>query len=244
MGLSFFLKGLAIGFSIAAPVGPIGILCIRRSLAHGFAIGLATGLGAAVADAMYGCVAAFGLTAISTFLVRQQLWLGFIGGAFLCYLGARTFISRPSEESRETTSTGLFASFASTLFLTLTNPMTILSFLAVFAGLGLGNSPSYGAATVLVGGVFVGSALWWLILSAGVSIFRSRITTGTMRWINRFSGALILGFGIYALFQSINLYLLRTSTSTALNSAGFSSIRKWPASSMVLYSAFGDNSFT
>jgi len=244
MGLSFFLKGLAIGFSIAAPVGPIGVLCIRRSLAHGFGIGLATGLGAAVADATYGCVAAFGLTAISTFLVRQQLWLGFIGGAFLCYLGVRTLMSRPSEKSVETTTTGLFASFASTLFLTLTNPMTILSFLAVFAGLGLGKSPSYGAAAVLVGGVFVGSALWWLILSMGVALFRSRMTTRSLRWVNRFSGALILGFGIYALFQSINLYLLRTSTSTALNSAGFSSIRKCPAPSMVLYSVFGDSSFT
>src|SRR5688572_12269534 len=132
MALEFMFKGLLIGFSIAAPVGPIGVLCIRRSLADGRQVGLATGLGAATADAAYGAVAGFGLTAISSFLVGQRLWLGLLGGIFLCYLGFRTFISRPAEQTAETRSGGLASAYLSTLLLTLTNPMTILSFVAVF----------------------------------------------------------------------------------------------------------------
>src|SRR5688572_6978734 len=131
--MGFLLKGLAIGFCIAAPVGPIGVLCIRRSLAEGTLIGLATGLGAATADAAYGCVAAFGLTAISDFLVGQKFWLGLLGGIFLCYLGVRTFFTKPAPgmESRLQAVSGLGSAYVSTLFLTLTNPMTILSFVAV-----------------------------------------------------------------------------------------------------------------
>jgi threonine/homoserine/homoserine lactone efflux protein len=138
MPLSFLVKGLAIGFAIAAPVGPIGVLCIRRSLTDGQRIGLATGLGAATADAAYGAVAAFGLTAVSTFLVKQRMALGIIGGAFLCYLGLRTWLSKPAEKPAEARGSGLASAYSSTLLLTLTNPTTILSFVAVFAGFGLG----------------------------------------------------------------------------------------------------------
>jgi threonine/homoserine/homoserine lactone efflux protein len=172
------LKGLAIGFSIAAPVGPIGVLCIRRSLLEGRQVGLATGIGAATADAIYGCVAAFGLTVISSALVGYRSWLGFLGGLFLCYLGVRTFMSSPAARVAEIQGRGLLAAYLSTLFFTLTNPMTILSFVAVFAGLGLGSSPNYLAASVLVTGVFIGSALWWLLLSSGVGLFRSRVPVG------------------------------------------------------------------
>ena len=199
MPLSFFLKGLVIGFSIAAPVGPIGVLCIRRSLADGRWVGLATGLGAATADAAYGCIAAFGLTAISGFLVGQKFWLGLIGGVFLCYLGVRTIVSAPAEQATPAQGEGLFSAYLSTLFLTLTNPMTILSFLAVFAGFGFGTSSNYFAAAVLVAGVFLGSALWWLVLSGGVGLLRSRVTSKWMRAVNRFSGALIFCFGLYAI---------------------------------------------
>jgi len=196
---NFILKGAVIGFSIAAPVGPIGVLCIRRSLAQGRQVGLATGLGAATADAAFGFVAAFGLTAISSFFVGQRLWLALIGGLFLCYLGVRTFISKPSEQDADTRSDGLAAAYLSTLFLTLTNPMTILSFLAVFAGLGLGRAPSYFDASALVAGVFVGSALWWLLLSGGVALFRSQINSDWMRIVNRLAGCVIMGFGLYSL---------------------------------------------
>jgi threonine/homoserine/homoserine lactone efflux protein len=199
MALTFLLKGLVIGFSIAAPVGPIGVLCIRRSLTEGRQMGLATGLGAATADAAYGCVAGFGLTAVSSFLLGQKFWLGLIGGLFLCYLGVRTFKSKPAERAAEARGNGLLSAYASTLFLTLANPMTILSFVAVFAGFGLGTSPDYLAASALVAGVFIGSAAWWLLLSSGVSIFRSRIGFNWMQAVNRFSGGIIFAFGIYSL---------------------------------------------
>jgi threonine/homoserine/homoserine lactone efflux protein len=197
--LQWIGKGLLIGFSIAAPVGPIGVLCIRRSLAEGRQIGLATGLGAATADAAYGCVAAFGLTAISGVLVRQAFWLGLIGGGFLCYLGIRTLLSRPAQNSAGQSENGLWGAYLSTLVLTLTNPMTILSFVAVFAGIGFGASAGYRNAGVLVVGVFAGSALWWVLLSNGAAFFRTRMTDGWMQIVNRISGLIILGFGVYAL---------------------------------------------
>ena len=199
MALSFLLKGLALGFSIAAPVGPIGVLCIRRSLAEGRQVGFATGLGAATADAIYGAVAAFGLTVISSFLVRQKWWLGLIGGIFLCYLGVRTFLSRPAESSVTMPNGDLASAYCSTLILTLTNPMTIFSFVAVFAGFGLAKSADYFAASLLVAGVFAGSAFWWLLLSTGVALFRSRVTPNWMRSVNRFSGGVIFAFGVYSL---------------------------------------------
>jgi len=197
--LIFLIKGFIIGFAIAAPVGPIGVLCIRRSLAEGRQVGLATGLGAATADATYGCVAAFGITAISGFLVGQQIWLALIGGAFLCYLGIRTFVSKPAEASSPTKSGGLAPAYFSTLFLTLTNPMTILSFAAVFASLGLARTPNYFSAGAMVVGVFSGSAFWWLILSNGVALLRSRVTPKWMQAVNRVSGCILLAFGLYSI---------------------------------------------
>jgi threonine/homoserine/homoserine lactone efflux protein len=200
MPLNFLFKGIVIGISIAAPVGPIGILCIRRSFAEGRHIGLATGLGAATADAIYGAVAAFGLTVISSFLVGQRFWLTLLGGLFLCYLGIRTLTSKPSAQAARPRGGGSLASaYFSTLFLTLTNPMTILSFVAVFAGFGLGASPDYLSAGALIVGVFTGSGLWWLLLSSGVALFRSSLTPSWMRVINRFSGSVILAFGLYSL---------------------------------------------
>jgi threonine/homoserine/homoserine lactone efflux protein len=199
--MTFLLKGLAIGFAIAAPVGPIGVLCIRRALAHGTALGLASGLGAAVADATYGAVAAFGLTMISTFLVGQRLWLQILGGVFLCWLGVRTLLARPAQDgSGATRAAGLLGALASTLFLTLTNPLTILSFVAVFAGLGLADTGGdYVAALTLVAGVFLGSALWWLLLSGGVGMLRMRFDARGLLWVNRVSGAVIVAFGVFAL---------------------------------------------
>jgi threonine/homoserine/homoserine lactone efflux protein len=200
---NYVLKGIAIGFAIAAPVGPIGVLCIRRSLAEGQQMGFATGLGAATADAAYGCVAGFGLTVVSSFLVGQRWWLGLLGGLFLCYLGIRTLLTRPAEKAAEVGGGGLLSAFFSTCLLTLTNPMTILSFVAVFAGFGLGTSPNYLSACALVAGVFVGSALWWLLLSSGVALLRSRVNSNWMRAVNRLSGVIILTFGLYSLSTSL-----------------------------------------
>jgi threonine/homoserine/homoserine lactone efflux protein len=199
--LPVFLRGLAIGFGIAAPVGPIGILCISRTLADGRAVGFAAGLGAATADALYGAVAAFGLTLVSSALVGQRLWLQAVGGLFLCYLGLRTWMAVP-EPATEASGQGrdLLSAWASTLALTLTNPTTILSFVAIFAGLGLGaGAGGYRPAALMVLGVFLGSALWWLLLSAGVGFFRSALTRRGLHWVNRLAAAIITAFGIGAL---------------------------------------------
>jgi threonine/homoserine/homoserine lactone efflux protein len=196
------LRGLIIGFSIAAPVGPIGVLCIRRTLADGRAFGLLSGLGAATADAIYGCIAGFGLTLVSDFLVDQQVWLRLVGGAFLLYLGIKTFLSKVAEEAASAKGAGLAGAYASTLFLTLTNPMTILSFVGIFAGLGLAES-STGGAGLTVLGVFLGSALWWLTLSGLAGLFRDRVGQGLLRWVNRISGAVVAGFGVFALLSLV-----------------------------------------
>ena len=204
MDVTFFFRGLLIGLSIAAPVGPIGVLCIRRTLAEGRAAGLVSGLGAATADALYGFIAAFGLTFVSGFLIRQRLWLHLVGGLFLCYLGVKTMLAKPAGPAQPTPAggRGLLAAYTSTLFLTLTNPITILFFAGIFAGLGAAEGGSYASAAIMVAGVFIGSALWWLTLSGLVSMFRNRFNARAMRWVNRLSGLMILGFGLAALFSS------------------------------------------
>jgi threonine/homoserine/homoserine lactone efflux protein len=194
-----FLKGIAIGLFFAVPVGPIGVLCIRRSIAHGFQSGLATGLGAATADAIFGGIAAFGLTTISSFLVGQTFWLGLVGGLLLCYLGFGTFLSKPKERDFDPRAAGLNGIYFSTLVLTITNPMSILLFAAAFAGFGIADSRGYFGATALVLGIFAGSTIWWLVLSGGVSYFRSRFDLKQIKWVNRLSGAVICLFGIYTL---------------------------------------------
>jgi threonine/homoserine/homoserine lactone efflux protein len=200
MDISFLLKGFSLGFLIAAPVGPIGLLCIRRTLAEGRLAGLATGLGAATADAVYGCVAGFGLTLISSMLITHAAGLRLVGGLFLCYLGVKTFLAKPGDKAAPDKGRGLTGAYASTFFLTLTNPLTILSFVAIFAGMGLANpSGNYLSAGVFVLGVFLGSACWWLLLSAGVSLLRGKFTPQALVWVNRISGAIISGFGLYAL---------------------------------------------
>jgi threonine/homoserine/homoserine lactone efflux protein len=197
--LPVLVRGLVIGFSIAAPVGPIGVLCIRRTLADGRAVGLAVGMGAAAADAVYGAVAGFGLTAVSTLLVDQQEVLRRVGGLFLCYLGARTFAARPADQAARAAGGGIPGAFTATFALTLANPATILSFVAVFAGFGAA-ATSWRDASVLVAGVFLGSALWWLMLSGAVSALRSRLGQRALRWVNRLSGLVLLAFGVAALF--------------------------------------------
>jgi threonine/homoserine/homoserine lactone efflux protein len=205
MDFSFFLKGMLIGFSIAAPVGPIGILCIRRTLAYGRLSGLLSGLGAATADGFYGLVSAGGLTVISAFLIGHQAWLRLVGGIFLCCLGIKTFLTRPAaliENQAEAKALSRLKDYSSTLLLTLTNPLTILSFAAVFGGVGLGSTPGdFAPAVSLVGGVFLGSAAWWMLLSGGVSLLRRKISTGLLVWVNRVSGLVIVGFGAAAVLS-------------------------------------------
>lgn len=200
----FLINGLVIGFSIAAPVGPIGILTIKRTLTEGRVSGFVTGMGAAMADTVYGVIAGFGLTAISSFLLTQETWIKLMGGLFLLFLGIKSFITKPASSAANVDSKGLFNNFISTFFLTITNPTTILSFLAIFAGLGLGTTKTdYSSSMTLVFGIFIGSALWWLILSSIVSFFQSKITHDRLIWINRLSGLIIISFGIFSLYSFI-----------------------------------------
>ena len=204
MTTSFLLRGIIIGFSIAAPVGPIGVLCIRRTLAEGRTSGFVSGLGAATADALYGCVAGFGLTFISNLLIGQQAWIRLVGGLFLCFLGVKTFLAKPGEQAASARGGGLPGAYSSTFFLTLTNPLTILSFAAVFAGLGIADtSGGYGSAAVLVLGVLIGSGLWWLLLSTVASAFRARFNVRALRWVNVVSGLIVTAFGVMALLSLV-----------------------------------------
>lgn len=205
MEFPIFIQGLMIGFSIAAPVGPIGVLCIRRTLAEGRKSGFVSGLGAASADAVYGSIAGFGLTFVSSFLIHQSHWLRLIGGGFLLYLGVKTFLARPApldnSYSPQSGSANLVGNYLSTFFLTLTNPITILSFAAIFAGLGVGSATSgdYMSALILVAGVFLGSGSWWFLLSGIIGMVRHRFNPGHLVWVNRISGLIIFIFGIIAL---------------------------------------------
>jgi threonine/homoserine/homoserine lactone efflux protein len=198
--MDVFLRGLLIGFSIAAPVGPIGVLCIRRTLAEGRLAGFLSGMGAASADMFYGAVAAFGLTAVQEMLIGQSNWLRVVGGIFLLYLGLKTFFSKPAEEAAKSSRGGLFGAYLTTFILTITNPITILSFIAIFAGLRLGETDgNYISAAFMVLGVFLGSAAWWLTLSTGVSFLREKFTPVLLAWVNRLAGVIIFIFGLAAL---------------------------------------------
>lgn len=199
-----FLRGMLIGFSVAAPVGPIGLLCVRRTLAEGRISGFLSGLGAATADAVYGSIAGFGLVYISNLLIRMQLWFELAGGVFLCFLGIMIFSNKVKEIDNNRGRRNLFVSYISTFFLTIANPVTILSFGAIFVGMGIINTRAdYFTAMLLVLGVFFGSALWWMILSGGVGIFRSRVKLIQLQWINRLFGAIIFFFGLFNLASLI-----------------------------------------
>jgi threonine/homoserine/homoserine lactone efflux protein len=201
MDSSLLVRGFVLGFTIAAAVGPISLLCIRRTLAEGRLVGLVSGLGVATADGTYGAIAAFGLTAISEPLVDGRRILGVVGGAFLLWLAWRTFRANPGEAARANGGErrgGLPGAYLSTLGLTLTNPMTILSFAALFVGLGVTGGDAAGAA-LLTAGVFLGSAAWWVVLVAAVGALRSRVTPAGLRRVNMASGLLIGAFAVVAL---------------------------------------------
>jgi threonine/homoserine/homoserine lactone efflux protein len=197
----FLWKGALLGLSVAAPVGPIGVLCIRRTLNSGAKYGFFTGMGAATADCLYELIAGMGLASISMFLIEHQHWLRSIGGLFLLYLGWKVICSTPAHSTQVKNGGSLFGAYLSSFALTVTNPMTILSFAAAFAGLGLGaaKGSNLSEGLWLVTGVFFGSALWWLILSLGTSLLRQKMSDHYLVWINRISGGVILSFAFLAL---------------------------------------------
>jgi threonine/homoserine/homoserine lactone efflux protein len=194
-----FLKGVAIGIAIAAPVGPIGLLCIRRSIADGRTAGFVTGLGAATADGLYGLIAALGLTAVTGFLLDHRAVIQLFGGAFLVYLGIALLRAKPpaADAPMQLDARTLATAYSSTFVLTLANPVTILSFIGIFAGIGadLGHGGT-APAMQLVAGVFLGSAAWWLFLSTGAHYLGGKIGLPRLPVINRISGSFIAAFGL------------------------------------------------
>lgn len=205
MPVELLIQGALSGLAIAAPVGPINVLCIRRTLADGFGSGLASGLGAAVADTLFGAVAAFGIASVMTFLARWEGILSLLGGIVLVLLGCRGLLAgpAPTDDSRRGGS-GLLGAFVSTFGLTIANPMTVLSFLAVFAAIGIG-ATGFGAATILVAGVFLGSAAWWLGLSGTVMAIRHALSERTLLRINRAAAVAVLAFGAWALQRTAQI---------------------------------------
>jgi threonine/homoserine/homoserine lactone efflux protein len=198
MDPTFFTRGLVIGFTVAMAVGPMSVLTMRRTIAHGRLNGLVSGLGIATADASYSAVAAFGLTAVTVALVGARTALGIVGGGFLVWLGARTILSGPSATTAAVDDRpGPLGAYLSIYGLTMTNPTTILSFAAIFAGFGLGGGGPVEAALLTVG-VFLGSSLWWVALTTIVGGLRARLTPAVLAWVNRVSGAVLLGFGVLA----------------------------------------------
>ncbi|HET7703000.1 MAG TPA: LysE family transporter [Candidatus Limnocylindrales bacterium] len=205
MDPTFLVRGLAVGFAIAAAVGPISLLTIRRTIAHGRLYGLVSGLGVALADATYGAVAAFGLTAIAAVLIGARAGLALVGGAFLVWLAIRTIRAEATVEAADPAGRpGLLGAFLSIYGLTMTNPTTILSFAGIFAGLDLAGGTGIDAA-LLVTGVFLGSTLWWALLTAAVGRLRRRFTPRALAWINRVSGTVLLAFGVVAILAALGV---------------------------------------
>jgi threonine/homoserine/homoserine lactone efflux protein len=204
MTFILFLKGVIVGLSMAVPVGPIGILCIRRTLLEGRLFGFVSALGLATADVVFGCIAGFGLTFISDFLISQQVWLRLIGGLFLCVIGLKVLLTKFVEREVPSLGKGYLGAYTSMFFLTLTYPMTVLIFLGIFAGLGIGSTKgNYVSIAALVLGVFTGSILWWAILSSFIGSVRDKFKTQNWQWVNKISGILITGFGLAVLFSLI-----------------------------------------
>jgi threonine/homoserine/homoserine lactone efflux protein len=195
----FFIKGLIIGFAMAVPIGPIGIMCIRKTLTEGHSRGLIIGLGAATADSLYGSIAAFGLTFISDVIATQHFWVSLVGGGLLLFLGIRTFRAKRKDTIIPYDKNGLLGSYISAFLLALTNPMTIFAFIAVFAAFGLGHRLVFFSSCILVLGVFTGSCLWFLTLSFVATIFKKKLDAGGLKLVNRISGSLIIVSGVVAL---------------------------------------------
>lgn len=191
-------KGFALGFAIAAPLGPIGALCINRTLQRGFWAGVAGGLGTAFADALYGALAALGFAAFSAFLAEIDGPMRLFGGLAMIWLGLVGMRPKPPRPAAEIGARDLLGTIAATFLLTVTNPTTILSFAIFFAGLGLASSADTLSALLVVAGMFSGSLAWWIILSGGVSLIRHKLSDRFAIWVGRISGGLILAFGVLA----------------------------------------------
>jgi len=202
MDVGVFIRGVFFGLLIAVPVGPIGVLCIKRALVNGPLSGLSSGLGVAVADALGATASVLGLTLISSITATEREFLHIAGGLVLCFLGLKIFFSDPPEPAQSEGYQGHLANFLSTFLLTISNPVTISSFVAILAafGVGAGNENSLLRAT-LIAGVFLGSSLWWIFLALGFRPLSERLDHQGIRWVGRVSGAIITGFGFVILLN-------------------------------------------
>ncbi len=199
-----FFKGILIGIAMAAPVGPLALLCIRRSLTKGHLEGVATGLGVALADGFYALVTALGLSAVSSFVLERKEYLFMGGGIMLVLLGVRALKNPPSLSEADSAleklhPKGFITTLLQTSLITLTNPMTIVTFIAAFSAVGFEGQQTPWQATTISLGVFSGSLLWFILLSLTVSYFRKKVTLPVYRMINTVSGALLIGYGIIVL---------------------------------------------
>ncbi len=197
------LRGLEAGFIIAAPVGPVNVLCMRRTIEKGWRSGIATGLGATMADTLYGGIAGFSISLVIQFLLREEFWIRLVGGLLLIVIGVFYYFRKPGSlkgDAEEST----HSDFISALLLTLTNPTTVLSFIAVLATLGMGQRRALWQTSLLVGGIFFGSLAWWIILSSSINLLRDKFTDRSMIWMNRAGGIAIALFGLINVVLSHN----------------------------------------
>ncbi len=210
MDILFIIKGLSIGIAVSAPLGPIAVLCIQRTMNKGFMSGLVSGLGAATADIIYAIIAGFGITLIKDFLINNQMPIRIIGGLFLIFMGARIFFSNPAKQIRKLRTKGnrYFTDFVTSFLLTISNPITVLAFGALFAGFGTitENTITFNI-TILITSVFVGAIFWWISLIGIISIFRRKIRLRNLLWINRITGVLIV---IFAISVFISAFFIKT----------------------------------
>jgi threonine/homoserine/homoserine lactone efflux protein len=204
--------GLMIGVVVAAPIGAVNVICIRRTLEHGQINGFVSGLGAAIGDGVFAAFAAYGVKAVADTILMYEMWIQLVGGLFLIAVGVFTYFADPSlrEDTRRTRvvshwTDDLPHAVGSTLFLTLTNPATMIGFTAIFAGLGefLTLKITYGGAGLLVASVVAGSALWWFALTLFIGRFHGKIDKPRLILINEISGVLIALFGLGVLIDLV-----------------------------------------
>ncbi len=196
MDLDLPLRGLAAGFIIAAPVGPVNVLCIQRTLEKGWKPGMVAGMGAAVGDSVYGGIAGFSISIIIQFLIQEEFWFRLIGGILLIVIGAVYYFKPPPSIQAGRNSASANSDFAAAFLLTLANPTTVLSFLTVLATLGLGRHRPLWETSLLIAGIFCGSMTWWLVLTGSTNLMRGKITDRSMAWMNRVAGMAIGAFGL------------------------------------------------
>src|ERR671918_2046368 len=202
MTIHLLLQGMIIGLVVAVPFGPLGLLCINRALLMGRLCGLFSGFGVATADALAAGISALGISLVSGFLTDHQIILRFIGGIFLCYLGLKIYHTEPRQQSPQSNVNGLLGAYVTTFLLTFSNPVTVLSFIAIYAGWGVESlSGHYFAAAVLTLGVFIGSTLWWIAMFLSLTAYRDRFNMQLLSWIHKISGAVIAAFGFIVLLS-------------------------------------------